>query len=292
METVYQVLGTVVIIAVAIIFILWMFRDAIRKRIESGSSFGASIGPSGANILLGSSDKDTATSSSPIHPAQTSGAIPTDPRLIKLIPPLNPKRFKTITLPAHQPTPLYELPDAPTGVAMFNQIPFFLQPVVDAARKLIGHQNIDIAPGPGNSETVEVVSANVEETTAVHFLLSAGHGHASWQGVQFLDKQIGYIEFLFADSSTQRTHLILGKHLREWAFENFPGLVRDIDPILTQPAWVSFYNAHRIDMMSVAITGGPKILKTIRVVAKFEDDHIGKQITFPAIKISAITCER
>jgi hypothetical protein len=292
METVYQALGITLIIAIAVVIIAMMFRDSIRKRIESGASFESSFGPTGAKLLLGPSDKEAPALPSAAQPQQVSEPLLTDAKLIKLIPPLDPKRFKTITLPAHQPPPVYKLPDAPTGLFMLNQIPFFLQPVVDAARNLIGHQVIDIAPGHGNAATVEEVPANVQDVTAVHFLLSAGNGHVTWEGVQFLGKQIGHVELLFADNTTQRVNLLLGKHIREWAFENFPGLVRDIDPALTQPAWVSYDNAHRIDYMPVSVGGGPKTLKHIRVVAQFEDKHLEKPIALPAIIISAITCER
>lgn len=203
METVYQVLGTALIIAIAIIVIALIFGDSIRKRIESGASFESSIGPGGAKLLLGPSEKEATTPPSVAQAPQASEAVLIDSKLIKLIPPLNPKRYKTKTLPLHQPPPVYKLPDAPTGVVMINQVPFYLQPVVDAARSLIGHQVIDLAPGSQNTATIEEVPAQVEEATAVHFLLSAGHGHVSWKGVQFLGKQVGRIELLFAENTTQ-----------------------------------------------------------------------------------------
>ena len=44
--------------------------------------------------------------------------------------------------------------------------------------------------------------------------------------------------------------------------------------------------------MSIAVSGGPKDLNLIRVVAQFEIEHLDKLLPLPSIIISAITCER
>lgn len=217
--------------------------------------------------------------------SQAAGEVLRDPRLIKLVPPIEPTRFMTVVLPGDpQLSSFYRLSCAPTGVMVINHVPFFLQPVLDNHHEIIGHQTIDIAPGYENTPTVKEVPIIVDMVVAVHFLLSAGAAF-----VYLLGRQIGCIEMLFADNTTQRIPLVLGKHLREWAFENIPNLVRDIDPSITQPAWVSHNNAHRIDMMSITLDGDPKALKAIRIIAKVDGEPAD---SLPSIIISAITCER
>lgn len=293
MDPVLGILGGAAIIAAALFGVTLLFRDPIRKRIESGAHFETSISTREAKLILGASKEDrTAVSSLPSSEAASPKALLTDARLMHVVPPLGPTRFETVKLPRRKPPKFYNWSYAPTGLLIMEQIPFFLQPVGDEAGRLIGHQTIDLGPADDNTATIDEIPVGVKSVSTVHFLLSAGHGFASHEGVQFLGKRIGYLEFEFAGSITQRTDLILGKNIREWAFGNHPDLVRDVDYDLTKPAWVSHDNTRRIDRMSVPVDGGPRTLERIRVVAKFEDEHLEKRMLLPAVIISAITCER
>ncbi len=293
METVYGILGGSVILALAVIIIVLIFKDPIRRRIESGSSFESSFGPRGARLVLGPSEasKEVASSTT-TQDSPSSGSLPIDAKLIHVVPPLEPDRFMTIELPHHQPPQFYHHSYAPTGLIIIHQVPFFLRPVVDEAEKPIGHQAIDIKPSGDNVAAIEEVPVHVQDVSLVHLLLSAGHGFASRDGVQLLGKRIGYFEFVFSDGTNSKTDLVLGKNIREWAFAKYADLVRQVDYNLTKPAWIAHDNAHRIDYMKVALPEAPKTLEVVRVVAKFEDEHPNKSLVHPAILISAITCER
>lgn len=223
--------------------------------------------------------------------SQDSGPSSADPKLSDLIPPLEPTRFKIVNLPDHPEPPVFNWQLTPIGLTMVYQTPFFLEPVFKQDGTFLGHKVIDIHPATSNvAQTVEV-PVLVEGVSKLHFLLSAGHGRAEHEGVGFLGKRIGYIELEFVDGTSQRENLILGKHLREWAYGNPGNLVREVDYDITKPAWVSHDFTRRIDAMSVPIKEGPKDLTSIRAVAKFEEDP-GKSIITPSIIISAITCER
>jgi hypothetical protein len=223
--------------------------------------------------------------------SQAPSASSVDPKLSDLIPPLEPMRFKIVNLPDHPGTPFFNWLLTPIGLTMVYQTPFFLEPFFANDGTFLGHKVIDIQPAMGNVAQIAEVPLHVEGVSKLHFLLSAGHGRAEHEGVRFLGKRIGYIELEFADGTSQRENLILGKHLREWAYGNPGNLVREVDYTLTKPAWVSHNFTRRIDYMSIGIEGEPKELSFIRVVAKFEEDP-KKPISTPAIIISAITCER
>lgn len=179
---------------------------------------------------------DTKSAAAPEQASLTSAL--TDPKLRNLVPQLS-HRFRIIKLPESEPQKAYGISYAPLGLLMVNEVPFYLEPAVDPNGILIGHKTIDIQPGEHNAERIMIVPANVHPVSRVHFLLAAGHGWAEHQGVQFVDKRIGYIELVFADKSTQRANLTLGKDIREWAFGNSPELVKDINHDTTKPAWIS-----------------------------------------------------
>ena len=212
-----------------------------------------------------------------------------DPKLKSMIPPWS-TRYRMIEVP--DGSPLYRLHHALTGLVVVSQIPFYLRPEFDKDDKLLGHHAIVVQPGENNAERVEQIDYQVDGVSNIHFLIAAGHGWAEHAGVQFLDRNIGRIELVFDDKSTQPVNLVLGKNVREWAYGNSPtGLVREIDYLATKPAWLSYDDHYLLDILSVSIDNGPKDLVRIRVVAKFEEDP-SKKIKLPSIIISGITCER
>lgn len=215
-----------------------------------------------------------------------------DPKLVHFIPPLNPIQFKIISF-HHDFAPQYfNWPFVPTGAFVVYGVPFFLLPVTDSNGSMIGHVVLDSQPGAYNEPSIRKVEAPVEEAKNVHFLISAGHGYRMYDKVQFLYKRIGYLRFIYKDGTDQRTDLILGKHLREWAFGNSPNLVTELDPAWSKPAWLSHDNTRRFDTLSVPISGSPKYLSMIEIVSEFEQNHPDNAYKTPSIIISAITVER
>ena len=84
------------------------------------------------------------------------------------------------------------------------------------------------------------LSEPVERVKSVHLLINAG---GAWRVHPDSQKpfewlKIGEIELGFQDGAVQRTELILGDNVREWAIGNFPGKLVDrvVDP-LCQVAW-------------------------------------------------------
>ena len=215
---------------------------------------------------------------------------PSDPRLKNLVSPIS-THFKILEVAGRKLQGLYKLSTAPTGLLMIDNVPFILAPAFDDKGILHGHFTIDVQPNEDNIEQVEEIHAEIEGISKVHFLISAGYGWPTREGVQFLDKPIGYIEFKFTDGTSQLTRLVLGKSIREWAFGNSPELVKDIDYMTTRPAWISHDNYHLFDIMSIEIDDAPKNLSTLRIVGKLGYDP-KKSLRMPATIISAITCER
>lgn len=245
-------------------------------------------------VAAASEETKASQSESAQNVAKESGTRPelVDPALVEFIPPLSAGRFKTLELPRHDPTRYYQSPYAPTGRIMIYEIPFSLLPVSDAAGNPIGHLAVDLKPAPDNAAASDVISVGESNIRAVHFLLAAGHGWRQRDGVILLHRCIGYIRLGFPDGTGQTAKLVLGKNIREWAFGNNPNLVTEIDTSQTRPAWVSHDNRRRIDLFSVQIEQGPRAVSTIEIVAKFEEDYPNREITFPAILVSAVTLER
>lgn len=216
-----------------------------------------------------------------------------DPALIRFIPPIHPAQFKIISFwKENSPTQYFNWPFAPTGEIIFYEIPFLLLPVTDSIGSLAGHAVIDLQPGAYNEPNSRKLTMSVAGSKGVHFLISAGHGYREYQHIQFLYKRIGYLRFQFDDGSEQRTDLILGKHLREWAFGNSPDLVTEIDLSWSKPAWLSHNSVKRFDLLSVPITNPPKHLSSVEIISEFEESHPDKPYKTPSIIISAITVER
>jgi len=226
--------------------------------------------------------------------AQDSAVDPADvdPKLVRFIPPLHPTQFKILNLPRPEPPPFFRWPYAPTGKLPIYGIPFFLLPVTDPAGVPKGHLVVDVQPSQDNSPSTEIVEARVTQARRLHLLISAGHGWRMHEGVQFLNRRVGYLRLRFADGEEQRIDLVLGKHLREWAFGNNTNLVTELDLSLARPAWLSHNSTRRFDLLTLDINGGPRDLDAIDVTAQFEDDHLGKRLSTPAIIVSAITVER
>jgi len=268
------------IIVGALVLLAVMFRNPIARRIEGGASPELSLEPGKATRLL--ADNGMARASE----------RPANSRLQYLTPWPDAHRFRTIELPRQRPLEFYAWSSAPVGTFIIDRIPFFLHPVADDTRRLLGHTAINIQPSDDNAQSIVDVPAAINDVTAVHFLLSAGNGWITWDGVLYKGKRIGSIELVFADQSTQRIEMILGVHIREWAFGNSPNLVTHIDYNMTRPAWVSYDHTRRIDRMSIVVKDGPKDLKSIRVAAQFEIERLDRELPLPSIIISAITCER
>lgn len=226
--------------------------------------------------------------------AQDSAVDPAlvDPELVRFIPPLRPTQFRIVNLPRPEPPPYFGWPYVPTGKLAIYGIPFFLLPVTDPAGIPKGHLVIDVQPSQDNASSTQTVEAKVTQARRIHLLISAGHGWRMHEGVWFLNRRVGYLRLRFADGTEQKIDLILGKHLREWAFGNNTDLVTEIDPALAKPAWLSHNSTRRFDLLSLDVDKTPRDLDSIEVTAEFEESHPGKKLSTPAIIVSAITVER
>ena len=293
MTTAQAILIGAGITTVAMLVVVILVRRPIVRAIESGRFFGIDIGLRGAKLLVGPS-----VTEEPPPEARESGVEPSpreetpDPKLVRFIPPLPPGRFRIAPLPRPVPPPFYNWPYAPTGKLVIYDIPFFLLPVGDDLGNLKGHLVLTAQPSNENAPDLKEIRVQVDRVRAVHILISAGHGWRSHEGVDFLYKRIGYLDFHFAEGTSQREPLVLGKNLREWAFGNNPNLVTELDTSAAKPAWLSHDSTKRIDLLSIPIEQSPRDLQRIEVVGKFEHDHPGKSISTPATIISAITLER
>jgi hypothetical protein len=215
-----------------------------------------------------------------------------DPKLVRFIPPLNPIQFKIIRFPDEIPPNYYKYPYVPTGMVIIYQIPFFLLPVTDSNQAGLGHTVIDLRPSAFNEPKSKNIEALVDKAKCIHMLISAGHGLRMDGTIQFLYKRIGYLRLIFKNGVEQQTDLILGKHLREWAFGNSTGLVTELDLSWSKPAWLSHDSTKRFDLLTIPITNFPKDLTSIDIVAEFEERHPNKSFMTPSIIVSAITVER
>lgn len=215
-----------------------------------------------------------------------------DPKLVRFIPPLPAGKFRTIGLPRPQPPPYFNYPFAPSGKLVLYGIPFFLLPIVDSLGAMRGHLVVDVQPSQANDPSASRMDAQVKEAKVAHFLISAGHGWRMHEGLQFLHKRVGFVRFHFSDAYEQRSDLILGKHLREWAFGNSTALVTELNLSIAKPAWLSHDSSKRFDLLSLELEQGHGDLSSIEVVAQFEDNHEGQEISTPSIIVSAVTIER
>lgn len=216
----------------------------------------------------------------------------TDPRIENFLSKRFRGRFTMVPIPEVVPPKHFGVAHAPIGLFMVDEVPFLLKPAFSENNALLGHHVIDIQPSLDNIERVVEIPVRSGSTIKVYCLLSAGYGWAEREGVQFVNKRIGFIELVFDDKTTQRADLILGKNIREWAFGNSPELVNRVDSNLTHTAWISYDNHYRIDITSIAVGENNKRaenLTRIRIVAKFEE-YLEKRIMTPSIRISAITC--
>jgi hypothetical protein len=241
-------------------------------------------------VVLASDIPKVETKSSIDQIAQKESIPPdqVDPKLVRFIPPLSPTKFKIVDLPRPQPPPYFNWPYSPTGNIVIYDIPFFLLPVTDSESSMKGHLVVDVQPSQKNDSHQERLYAGVTNTRSVHFLISAGHGWRVHEGVQFLNRRIGYLRFAFHDGTELRKDLILGKHLREWAFGNSTDLVTELDQSLAKPAWLSHDSTRRFDLLTISFDGQVKHLEFIDIVAKFEDDHPDKLISIPSIIITGL----
>src|SRR3990172_635321 len=279
--------------AIVILAALFLLRRPIVKAIEDGRLFGIDIGPKGARLLVGPAvhDEPPPSAPGPTPLVAKSDDIP-DPKLVRFVPPFPPGKFRIVPLPRPEPPPFFNWRYVPTGKIVIYDIPFFLLPVGDPLGNLMGHLVMTAQPSQLNEADIKQVDMQATRAVAVHFLISAGHGWRSHEGVDFLYKRVGHIDFGFRDGSSQRCDLVLGRNLREWAFGNSTNLVTEIDLAAAKPAWLSHDSTKRFDFLTVAIDGGPRDLVAITLVGKFEHDHPGKVISTPAAIISAATVER
>jgi hypothetical protein len=217
------------------------------------------------------------------------GGVLADPKLANQVPSLATK-FRLVDIPEYEPPRYLQFPLSPVGLFMIQKIPFYLKPAIDKTGRVLGHCVVDVQPDYYNVARTAVIDALVEDVSKIHFLIAAGHGWSEHEGIQFLQRRIGYIELMMTGGAIQSEDLILGRNVREWAFGNAQELVRVIDESYASPAWVSYNNHYRIDTISLSVRDGPKGLSRIKVVAQFEIG-INKKIRTPAIIISAITCE-
>jgi hypothetical protein len=215
-----------------------------------------------------------------------------DPKLVRFIPPLNPTQFKIVRFPDETPPNYFKYPYVPTGKLIIYQIPFFLLPVTDSDKAALGHAVIDLQPGILNEPSSKNIEVSVNAAKNIHLLISAGHGLRMDGTIEFLYKRIGYLRLIFKDGVEQRTDLILGKHLREWAFGNSTNLVTELDLSWSKPAWLSHDSTKRFDLLTIPISKYPKNLMAIEIIAEFEEEHANKPFKTPSIIVSAMTVER
>ncbi len=245
--------------------------------------------------VAAASDKPMSPPPTTVDEVATSASVDSDlidPKLVRFIPPLHPTQFKIVNLPRPFSPKFFDYPFTPSGKLPIFGIPFFLLPVVDSSGAMRGHNVIDLQPSKTNEAHSQRVDATVSNAKAVHMLMSAGHGWRMHEQVQFLNRRVGYIRLSFSQGPDQLFNLILGKHLREWAFGNNTNLVTEIDLGVARPAWLSHDSTKRFDLLAIPIESPPRDLEAIEVVAEFENDHPGKLIDTPSIIISAITVER
>jgi hypothetical protein len=303
MEFFNSAVGVALTVGLILVVIALLFRKSIVRRIEEGSPFTTEISATSAKLILGNREEGIPPAGAEAQEAKSlppedqpgepvSRPLPVDPKLVHIIPPVDPEQFRTLPFPILDTPQSYLFPFAPSGLALFNGVPFFLRPTGDKEGRLIGHQVLNVQPDAHNHMAITELSAVVEGVSAVHLLISAGHGRISHEGVQFLHKRIGYIELIFNDEPTQRVSLVLGRNIREWAFGNPFDLVRTVDDSSVHPAWVSHNSYCRIDQLTIAIQDAPRDLKAIHLAAKFEDDQPGREFMFPAVILSAATAER
>ncbi len=214
-----------------------------------------------------------------------------DTKLVRFSPPFKPGRFSIVRIPESDPSQTYKFPLTPMGITVIYGIPFFLWPVADETQRISGHRVLTAQPSQLNSPSRKAVKAKANRIMKIHFLLSAGHGYREHEGVAFLNKRIGFLELEFASGDNQRIELVLGQNIREWAFGNSVNLVEEIDTEKARPAWLSHDSRYRFDLLSINVDNAPRALARIILTAHFEDDHIGKAISTPAVIISGITCE-
>ena len=226
--------------------------------------------------------------------AQESSVNPEliDSKLVRFIPPLAPTQFTIVRFLDQNPPIYFDYPFAPTGMLIIYQIPFFLLPVTDSRNSLVGHSVIDLQPGNYNEPGRKKLDVSIDNAKCVHFLISAGHGWRMHEGIQFLFRRIGYLTFSFKEGIEQKYDLVLGKHLREWAFGNSTNLVTELDLSCSKPAWLSHDSTKRFDLLTVPINNSSRNLCSIEIVAEFEESHPYNHVKTPAIIISAITVER
>lgn len=303
MEFLNSATGVALVVGLTFVITALLFRKSIVRRIEEGSPFTTEISATRAKLILGNREEG-------IPPAGAEALerlslpqegptveteprrLPADPKLVHIVPPIDPEKFRTLPFPILDNPQSYQFPFAPSGLALFNGVPFFLRPTGDKEGRLIGHQVLNVQPDARNHTAITELSAAAEGVSVVHFLISAGHGRISHEGVQFLHKRIGYIELVFKDEPTQRVTLVLGRNIREWAFGNPFDLVRTVDDPSVRPAWVSHNSLCRIDHLTVSIQNAPRDLKAIHLAAKFEDDQPDREFMYPAVILSAATAER
>jgi len=279
-----------VLLCLGVFFFLWFLLH------DAESSVRANHGGATIPVLVPTKEEETDThllGEQQGMPSSPQASPQVDSRLLHFLPEHQRSRFRTVSLGTQSSLAHYPYQYVPTGLIMIYQIPFFLPPWLDENGDCLGHHMLIVAPTENNEIQIREVTARVDAVSKVHFLVSAGNGWAEQQGIQLLGKRVGRIEFEFADGGTQTTHLILGKHIREWAFGNSPDkLVTTIDYCCTKPAWRSEPGFCLIDALSVSVEDGPRDMVKIRLFAKIEEELGGKKISLPHIQISAITCER
>jgi hypothetical protein len=102
--------------------------------------------------------------------AQESSVKPEliDSKLVRFIPPLAPTQFKIVRFPDENPPSYFDYPFVPTGMLIIYQIPFFLLPIMDVRKSLVGHAVINLQPGDFNAPEKKL-DVDIDNAKCVHF---------------------------------------------------------------------------------------------------------------------------
>jgi hypothetical protein len=221
--------------------------------------------------------------------ARSDSVSALDPRLKHFAPSI-PSSFITLDLPFDKTPKTYGRPHCPIGVFVVYDIPFRLVPEFNQSTHDYEHAIIDISPDiQTNLPSVVSVPVSLSNVEKVHFLITAGHGRVSYQGVEFVKRRIGYLELRFSNDAVQKEYLVLGANIREWAYGSEHEIVEELDHSLARPVWLSHDRFCLLDLLSVKVEQFPNQLESIHVVAEFEERIPG--IMKPVVRVSAITCE-
>ena len=186
----------------------------------------------------------------------------------------------------------YPRQDAPQGTIWLGGVKFHIPNKYDPTLQYIP-KGIKVQPSRTNQAQIEEIKIDLPDIASVWFLVVAGDGYKSRENVKFEGCQIGYIELVFRNGLPQKVPLVLGVNIREWDCDR-PGKQEDLVGSLTDKAarevWRGPEGYSVLDMLQVAVKGGPKDLARIRIVGEFGEEAELTIYGFPSVDVYAVTC--